>query len=357
MKSLTTRVWHLGGGKQDAQAIAEAAALLRNGGTVAFPTETVYGLGADARNTEAVSGIFRAKGRPSDNPLIVHIADVSQLEELLEPWSELAGELMARFWPGPLTLVLPVRAGAVSPLVTAGLNTLGVRMPRHETALRLIAAADCPVAAPSANRSGRPSPTEAAHVADDLTGAISGIVDDGPAGVGLESTVVELVPGGGSDGREAIRILRPGGISAEALRAAGEVLEDSDSELEPQAPRSPGMKYRHYAPKGRLIVVAGNGEQAAAHIRRELAEASRSGRRTGVLTYQEHAELYEADLVAVCGSLADLDAAARGLYAALREFDAQQIEAIWAEACPAEGIGAAFMNRLVKAASGRMEQV
>jgi len=358
LKSISTRIWHLGaGGEQDEQAIKEAATLLREGGTVAFPTETVYGLGADARNTEAVADIFRAKGRPSDNPLIVHVAAISQLEELLEPWSELAGQLMERFWPGPLTLVLPARAGAVSPLVTAGLDTLGVRMPRHETALRLIAAAGCPVAAPSANRSGRPSPTAAAHVADDLAGAISGIVDDGPAGVGLESTVVELVPGGGVGGREAMRILRPGGVSAQELLEVGEVLEDSEWEPERQAPRSPGMKYRHYAPQGRLTVVTGDAERVTAHVRRELAEASRNGLRTGVLTYEEHKGLFEADLVAVCGSLNDLDTAARGLYAALRAFDAQQIESIWAEACPVEGIGAALMNRLLKAASGHIDQV
>ncbi|MDU2242484.1 MAG: L-threonylcarbamoyladenylate synthase, partial [Paenibacillus sp.] len=196
---------------EEAAGLKEAAAVLASGGTVAFPTETVYGLGADARNTAAVEEIFAAKGRPSDNPLIVHIADVSQLDGLVTEVNETARRLMEAFWPGPLTLVLPVAEGAVSPRVTAGLSTVGVRMPAHDVALRLIAAAGCPVAAPSANRSGRPSPTLASHVGEDLSGRIDGIVDGGPTGVGLESTVVEA----GRDG--VVTVLRPGGITAEQL--------------------------------------------------------------------------------------------------------------------------------------------
>jgi L-threonylcarbamoyladenylate synthase len=358
LDTIETRIWHVEDGDELAeQAIREAAALLSRGGTIAFPTETVYGLGADARNTEAVAGIFRAKGRPSDNPLIVHIASVDQLEQLVKPWGELAERLMTRFWPGPLTLVFPMKEGAVSPLVTAGLDTLAVRMPQHATALRLIAAAGCPVAAPSANRSGRPSPTLAEHVAEDLGGHIAGIVDDGPAGVGLESTVVEIVE---TQTGEAIRILRPGGISREELQSIGKVLNDEESldAMAPDAaPRSPGMKYKHYAPRGSLLLVDGEPQQVQAYIRSELAAASRLGGRTGVLTYEEHASCYEADLVLACGSLADLNAAARGLYAALREFDAQGIEFIWAEACPSEGIGVALLNRLSKAASHRIHRV
>lgn len=175
MEPINTRIWQLHqDGESNRQAIAEAAVMLKNGKTVAFPTETVYGLGADARNPDAVAKIFQAKGRPSDNPLIVHIASSSQLLPLVEPWGALADQLMKRFWPGPLTIVLPVKEGAVSHLVTAGLDTLGVRMPQHETALRLIEASGCPIAAPSANRSGRPSPTLAEHVAEDLSGSIDG---------------------------------------------------------------------------------------------------------------------------------------------------------------------------------------
>jgi len=198
------------------QALADlqaAAACIRQGQTVAFPTETVYGLGADARSTAAVEAIFEAKGRPSDNPLIVHIAHRDQLDSLVTEVDEAAEALIEAFWPGPLTLVLPVKPGAVSPRVTAGLDTVAVRMPDHPVALQLLGAAACPVAAPSANRSGRPSPTLASHVSEDLAGRIGGIVDGGPTGVGVESTVVQV----GDDG--TVTILRPGGITAEQLSA------------------------------------------------------------------------------------------------------------------------------------------
>ncbi|MEK4664838.1 L-threonylcarbamoyladenylate synthase, partial [Priestia sp. FSL H7-0729] len=218
-----------------------AAACLRQGQTVAFPTETVYGLGADARSTAAVEAVFVAKGRPSDNPLIVHIAHRDQLDALVTEVNETAEALMAAFWPGPLTLVLPVRKGAVSPRVTAGLDTVAVRMPDHPVALQLIAAAACPVAAPSANRSGRPSPTLASHVREDLDGRIGGIVDGGPTGVGVESTVVQV----GDDG--TVTILRPGGITAEQLSAVAArvatdpaLLAEGSPGVGSPAPRSPG---------------------------------------------------------------------------------------------------------------------
>jgi L-threonylcarbamoyladenylate synthase len=332
--------------------LREAAELLRSGELVAFPTETVYGLGADARNTEAVEGIFRAKGRPSDNPLIVHIAEREQLDELVTGIGDIERRLMDAFWPGPLTLVLPVRPGAVSPRVTAGLATVAVRMPAHPVALALIRAAGCPVAAPSANRSGRPSPTRAEHVRADLDGAIAGIVDAGPTGVGLESTVA-MVTG------DEVHVLRPGGVSAEALRACGVRVRDAaeggagDAAPEPHRPRSPGMKYAHYAPKGRLTVVHGDDStRTAAWIREQLREARLRGERTGILTYEEHAGLYEnaADWISVCGRLSDRATVAQSLYASLRSFDEHQVEYILAEACPTDGIGAAIMNRLRKAA-------
>lgn len=329
--------------------LEEAAETLRRGGLVAFPTETVYGLGADARNSDAVAGIFRAKGRPSDNPLIVHIADVSQLEGLVEPYPPLAGQLMELFWPGPLTIVLPVRAGALSPLVTANLPTVGVRMPDHPLALELLRRGDCPVAAPSANRSGRPSPTEASHVLDDLNGLIDGIVDGGATGVGLESTVVELLD------EQTIAILRPGGITLEKLQRAlpdiavlGGGNGAADQE---EAPRSPGMKYTHYAPQGELTLVEGNPEQAEAYIAARLEEASARGERTGVLAFSESAHRYEADVVMDMGSRMKLDEAAVRLYAALRRFDEEKAVSLWAESCPEEGIGRALMNRMSKAAS------
>lgn len=332
----------------------EAGEVLAAGGTVAFPTETVYGLGGDARNSKAVEAIFAAKGRPSDNPLIVHIAAMDQLEGLVTGINDTAAQLMEAFWPGPLTIVLPVREGAVSPRVTAGLDTVAVRMPDHEVALRLIAAAGCPLAAPSANRSGRPSPTLADHVREDLGGRIDGIVDGGATGVGVESTVVLA----GDDG--SVTVLRPGGVTVEELApfAKGGVqldpaLRDAGSSG-PAAPRSPGMKYTHYAPKGELRVVAGSAPQVADRIQAELDAAKARGEITGVLAFDEHLPFYRADCVLSLGSLTRLETAAHRLYAALRRFDECGATVMLAEACPEDGLGAAVMNRLLKAAGHRI---
>ena len=338
----------------DDPAIREAAALIRAGETVAFPTETVYGLGADARNSEAVDRIFAAKGRPSDNPLIVHIGEMSQLNELVSSCDAAVRRLTETLWPGPLTVVLPARDGAVSTRVTAGLPTVAVRMPAHPVALALLRSARCPIAAPSANRSGRPSPTRAEHVLADLDGAIAGIIDGGVAGVGVESTVVEYADG-------ALHVLRPGGVTAEQLRrvlpgtpvlAAAETADAAD------APKSPGMKYAHYAPRGRLTVVCGRDAALVAQaVARRIENARRDGERTGVLTFAERAALYDADCVVACGSLSDPLSIARGLYDALRRFDEAGVTYIVAEGCAEEGIGAAVMNRLRKAAGGRVEHV
>lgn len=382
---MNTRFWKVDLNKKDEDnAVREAARLLQEGGTVAFPTETVYGLGADAGSSEAVANIFAAKGRPSDNPLIVHIADRAQLDRLVEPYPDAAGRLMDRFWPGPLTIVLPAKPGAVSPLVTAGLPTVGVRMPAHPLALRLIAEAGCAVAAPSANRSGRPSPTHARHVREDLAGRIGGILDGGPAGIGLESTVVELVDGGG------VRILRPGGITRAQLQEVVEhvVLDESLQaddpahsaatftaeakvaspsaemvtmpEISPETlpspstafvPRSPGMKYTHYAPQGDLHVVQGNSRETIVEwIQSQIKLASARGDKTGVLTYAEYVDNFQADVVISLGSVHNLAEAANGLYAALRKFDELQVRFILAEACEEQGIGFAVMNRLRRAA-------
>nr|WP_245339331.1 L-threonylcarbamoyladenylate synthase [Paenibacillus shirakamiensis] len=332
--------------------IQQAAQLLRKGDTVAFPTETVYGLGADARNTTAVERIFVAKGRPSDNPLIVHISDRSQLNDLVLDVHETASRLMDAFWPGPLTLVLPVRPGAVSPKVTAGLSTVAVRMPAHSLALRLIAAAECPVAAPSANRSGRPSPTLASHVEEDLAGLIGGIVDGGPTGVGLESTVAEVATDG------TVTVLRPGSVTADALARAAQASVHTEpalptggrEDLSP-APRSPGMKYTHYAPRGSLRVVRGTDPAAVtARVQAELAAAKARGEVTGVLAFDEHLSHYPADVPVSLGSIAALETAAQRLYAGLRQFDEAGATFMVAEACPEEGLGIAVMNRLLKAA-------
>jgi L-threonylcarbamoyladenylate synthase len=286
--------------------IQAAAQLIRQGKRVAFPTETVYGLGADATNTSAVEGIFQAKGRPTDNPLIVHISHIAQLNDLVTEVDEVSRTLIDAFWPGPLTLVLPVQPGAVSPRVTAGLPTVAVRMPAHPIALRLIEAAGCPLAAPSANRSGRPSPTRAEHVRDDLDGRIEAILDAGPTGVGVESTVVEVVEG-------SIYLLRPGGITQEQLMpyAKGVLLVESSSEntdLKYQAatittPKSPGMKYTHYAPQGILTLVIGSStDQVAKHIQQLINTAQAAGHSTGILTSIEHKGRYHADKIYLAGA-------------------------------------------------------
>ncbi|NIK79430.1 L-threonylcarbamoyladenylate synthase [Paenibacillus castaneae] len=351
-----TNIWRVeqAGDDQLPSELKEAASQLREGGLIAFPTETVYGLGADARSTAAVERIFMAKGRPSDNPLIVHIAQRSQLDELVLPYPELAAALMDRFWPGPLTIVLPLRGEVLSPLVTAGLSTVGIRMPNHRSALELLMQAGCPVAAPSANRSGRPSPTLAEHVLEDLNGRIDGVVDDGATGVGLESTVIEL------EGEKIIRILRPGGITKEALQqAAPHALVDSASTEEESnaAPRSPGMKYTHYAPKGELELVNGAPEAVVAYIASQAMEAQQRGEITGVLAFEERLSAYEANRVISLGSELELGSAAHLLYAALRELDEAGVQRIWAEGCTEQGIGAALMNRMAKAAGNRIIHV
>ncbi|UQZ33892.1 threonylcarbamoyl-AMP synthase [Paenibacillus sp. PK3_47] len=357
----------------DQDAITAAAAMLLEGETVAFPTETVYGLGADARNTSAVEAVFAAKGRPSDNPLIVHVASREAVDVLVAEVHPVAEALMDAFWPGPLTVVLPVRPDVLSPLVTAGLDTVGVRMPDHPVALALLRAAGCPVAAPSANRSGRPSPTTAAHVMEDLAGYIGGVLDGGAAGVGLESTVVQVRPDG------TVAVLRPGGITAEQLAAvcgpgavdaapgaevgfaadagkAGAGRAGSVRAGGSPAPRAPGMKYTHYAPQGWLGVVRGSSPLRVAETAAGLLQAAqRDGEVTGLLLFEEHRDLYPAvpaACVASLGSLSSPEEAGRSLYAALRRFDEAGATYILAEACPETGLGAAIMNRLMKAAGG-----
>lgn len=336
---------------------------------MAFPTETVYGLGANALDPEAVAGIFEAKGRPSDNPLIVHVASPSEVGALVRQVPGAAAVLMEAFWPGPLTLVMP-KAEGVPDAVTAGLDTVGVRMPRHAVALELIRLAGVPVAAPSANRSGRPSPTAAEHVAEDLSGRVDVILDGGPTGVGVESTVLDLT------GRVPI-VLRPGGVTPEDLsRALG-----AEVEVDPRVlvtggtsgpVRSPGMKYRHYAPRAELwLFEAGQDgvpglEWMAGEIRRRAGEARSRGLRVGIMASDETLGLYgsgpaltfgaskEQILVLSVGSRADLATVAANLFGTLRAFDAAGVDVILAEGYEGSGLGLAVMNRLRRAAGGRV---
>ena len=322
----------------DDASIRRAAALLRAGELVAFPTETVYGLGADALNGEAAARIFAAKGRPADNPLIAHIAGESGLAGLiaLEPCA-CARKLMRAFWPGPMTLIFP-KSPRVPREVTAGLDTVAVRMPSHPVARALIRAAQTPIAAPSANRSGRPSPTTAAHVLEDMEGRIPLILDGGPCEVGLESTVVDVTGA-------RPRILRPGGVTLEMLEGVvGDVDVDEGVLHQLQAgsqARSPGMKYKHYAPKGEVTIVTG--PRAAQEIAR-LYDAADG--RAAILAFSQ------ADYGA--RRVYRLKNAPGELFAALRQLDEDGMETIYAEDVPTAGVGLAVMNRLMRAAAFRV---
>jgi len=358
-KKIDTKIWHVDKNVEQFQSypqvvdeLVDAAQLIKNGELVAFPTETVYGLGANALSDEAVEKIYTAKGRPSDNPLIVHIGDLSQLPLVAREVSEKAKRLMDAFWPGPLTLFLP-KTDAVASRVTAGLPSVGVRMPDHPVALALLKAAEVPIAAPSANRSGRPSPTTAEHVLEDLRGRIAGIVDGGHTGVGVESTTIDMTV-------DPPMIHRPGGITYEQIKEViGEVDIDPAFMQEAQEnPLSPGMKYTHYAPQGELWLVAGESSEARAKMAELLQEAHRRGYKTGVMTAAEDVRQWEnspyADVVLPCGSKDDLTSVARDLYATLRSFDEKGVQFIVSSTYPRQGMGLAVMNRLEKAASGRI---
>ncbi|NLL42485.1 MAG: threonylcarbamoyl-AMP synthase [Firmicutes bacterium] len=325
--------------------IEEAAALLKQGEVVAFPTETVYGLGANALDTRAVEAIFQAKGRPQDNPLIVHIGAQSQVQELVREIPPAAKLLMERFWPGPLTLVLK-KGGLIPAVVTAGLDTVAVRMPDHPVALELLKSTGFPLAAPSANISGRPSPTRAEHVFADLKGKIPAVLDGGETGWGVESTVLDCTV-------SPFRLLRPGGVTLEELRTLVPV-QYGTSAGEPageQIPRSPGMKYRHYAPEALVILVTGSG--AAAKIQ-ELSEPYLSrGEGVGVMTWNERAYLYPDLTILPMGPLGDLEALARSLYHLLREADLLGLKVLFIEGVAEDKLGLAIMNRLRKAANNR----
>ena len=349
---MDTKVVRIDESNKSEAPIREAGEIIRAGGLVAFPTETVYGLGGDALNPISSGKIYEAKGRPSDNPLIVHIADLEALEAIVKCVPETAKKLAAAFWPGPLTMILE-KSDLVPKETTGGLDTVAVRMPSDAVALSFIRAAGGYVAAPSANRSGRPSPTRASYVAQDLDGRIEMILDGGDATLGLESTIVDLTV-------EPPAILRPGFITGEMLRQKlGRVDEDETlfSADSGQAPKAPGMKYRHYAPKGELTIVRGPAEEVTDFIGKELAEGRRNGKKTGVTATDETIDKYEADVPRSVGKRTDAAAAAKGLYRVLREFDDEGVELIYSESFDGEGISQAVMNRLLKAAGHRVINV
>lgn len=330
-------------------AIQEAARLLRNGMLVAFPTETVYGLGANALDSQAVQRIFEAKGRPGDNPLIVHIAEPSQLAPLISGTpSEIARKLMNAFWPGPMTLIFP-KSDSVPGTVTANLETVAVRIPAHPAARALIAAAGVPIAAPSANRSQRPSPTEAVHVFEDMDGRIPLILDGGPCDVGVESTVIDVtgaIP----------RILRPGGITVEQVAQIAGAAEVDSAVLRPlcegEQPRSPGMKYLHYAPRGQLTIVIGATDNVIRAISEMYDRALAEGHRPLILALENHLSAYGERHRASLGS--NPESMAHRIFALLRSADERSADIILSEAVEANGVGLAVMNRLARAAAFRI---
>ena len=332
------------------EAVEEAGKILQDGGLVAFPTETVYGLGGDALNPESSRKIYAAKGRPSDNPLIVHICRWEDMSLIVREIPETAKKLGKAFWPGPITMILE-KSDRVPREPTGGLSTVAVRMPSDPTALSLIRAAGGYVAAPSANASGRPSPTLAKHVEEDLGGRIEMILDGGQACIGLESTIVDLT-------EEIPTILRPGYITREMLEEVlGKV--EIDGAILPEgcktAPKAPGMKYRHYAPKAELTIISGEEEAVVKRINALLKEAEKKGLRSGVIATDATAGRYGATFVKSAGSREREEETARELYRILREFDDEAVDVIYSEAFEESGIGQAVMNRLLKAAGHRME--
>jgi len=338
--------------KPTEEAIAEAAQLLRQGELVAFPTETVYGLGANALDPEAVPKIFAAKGRPNDNPLIVHIGTLEAVQPLCYV-DERARALMNAFWPGPLTILLPKKP--IIPAVTnAGLPSVAIRMPSHPVALKLLRACGVPVAAPSANTSGRPSPTTAAHVLDDLNGKLSLILDGGACDVGVESTVVDMTA-------KVPTIVRPGGITLEMLQTVLSDARVADSVMRPlrkdEKAVSPGMMYRHYAPKGQLTLVKGGPDRVREVCQRLYTQAVADGKKTRVLVLEEHAPLYDGCETLTIGSLERPESIARELFAALRRMDDEEVQVMLCEAVPSEGIGLAIMNRMYRAAAFHVLEV
>lgn len=334
------------------EAIREAGSILKKGGLVAFPTETVYGLGANALDEEAAAKTYAAKGRPSDNPLIVHIARTEDLYQIAEHVPDKAKILAKKFWPGPLTMIFD-KSAIVPYGTTGGLETVAVRMPDDEIARALILAGGGYVSGPSANTSGKPSPTTAEHVMDDLSGKIEMILDGGAVHIGVESTIVDMTV-------EPPMILRPGAITLEMLeKEIGQVLVDqavldADSKIPPKAP---GMKYRHYAPKAELTIIEGELEVVIREIQKMAEEKESQGYRTGIIATKETVKRYSGSNIKCIGTRQDESTVAANLYGILREFDADGTDYIYSESFDSEGIGSAVMNRLLKAAGHRIIQV
>jgi len=350
MKTIISRIQH---NSEDSIVYEKASQILKEGGLVAFPTETVYGLGADALDEAASAKIYSAKGRPSDNPLIVHIADTDALYDLSCQVNERALKLADKFWPGPLTMILK-KSPKVPDSITGGLDTVAIRMPSHPVASRLIKESGVYIAAPSANISGKPSPTTGEHVIHDMDGRIDMIICDDASKIGVESTIVDI------SGRVPI-LLRPGFITIEQLRETlGQVEIDpaiQNGLAKGVVPRAPGMKYKHYSPNAEVTIVSGQPAQVEEKINSLVLEKKALGFKTGVLCNTEDFDKYSADLVIDLGSKTDEAGEARQLFAALRRLDQEGIDFAYSEEFTSHDVGAAVMNRLVKAAGHKIIHV
>jgi L-threonylcarbamoyladenylate synthase len=330
----------------EVELIDYAAEVIKKGGLVAFPTETVYGIGANSFDEEAVKKIFIAKGRPQDNPLILHIASIDQIYDLAEEFPEKAKKLVKKFWPGPLTVVLK-KSPKVPYINTAGMDTVAIRMPSNPIAHLLIKRAGVPISAPSANVSGRPSPTDASHVIEDLYGKVDVIIDGGKCDVGLESTVIDLT-------EEIPVILRPGAVTVNMIREVlGEVrldpflLKKPDRDIKP---KSPGMKYKHYSPKAEVYIVKGQLDKVVKKIRELVKIQLKNGKKVGIMATVQTSTQYEEGEVVVVGDREKPESIAKNLFEVLREFDRRGVDVVFAESFDYDEIGLAIMNRLEKAA-------
>jgi len=335
----------------DEEGIRRAGQILRAGGLVAFPTETVYGLGGDALNARSSEKIYAAKGRPSDNPLIVHICDFSDMEPLVQGIPDCAVRLADAFWPGPLTMILK-KSSRVPYETTGGLDTVAIRFPSHKIAQALIRAGGGFIAAPSANRSGRPSPTLAKYCREDLDGRVDMIIDGGQVGIGIESTIIDLT-------EEKPVILRPGYVTRERMETILREVDVDRTILDDHSgirPKAPGMKYRHYAPRGEMELVEGKTGDVVRFVNERIEALHGQGLRCGVICTDETASCYLADSVKSAGTRTDEAGVARELFRILREFDDENIDMIFSEAFPEGGIGMAIMNRLMKASGGKTVQ-
>ena len=347
---METKVWKVSDSgnftEEEREHLKEAAEILKRGDLVAFPTETVYGLGANALDESAAKKIYAAKGRPSDNPLIAHISDLEMIEPLISYFPEKGRKLAEAFWPGPLTMIFP-KSEIVPYGTTGGLDTVAIRMPSDPVAAELIRLAGVPVAAPSANTSGRPSPTMAEHVYQDMNGKIDMILDGGPVGIGVESTIVDVTG-------EIPMLLRPGAITMEMLRETVGEVEIDPAIVGPMSadmrPKAPGMKYRHYAPKAELTLVEGEAEAVVRRINALAREKLQEGCRVGIICTEETRSCYPGGMVRSIGERAKEETVAHNMYAVLREFDDLGAEYIFSEGFPEDNLGQAIMNRLNKAA-------